>query len=65
MLCIKRDKLIHPKTTEDIIIASAKEFSELIIAFKDYIKMLHSIMSDFFISINVKDANEIIDLLKK
>ncbi len=60
----KRDKLIHPKTTEDIVIASKKEFLDLKTAFKDYTKMLHSIMNNFFISINVKNMDEIIDLFK-
>lgn len=60
----KRDKLVHPKTTEDIIIASKEEFLELKTVFEDYTKMLHSIMNNFFISINIKDSNEIRELLK-
>lgn len=60
----KRDKIIHPKTVEDIVIATKKDFIELNTAFNDYTRMLHSIMDSFFISINVKDMNEIIDLFK-
>ncbi len=61
----KRDKLVHPKTTEDIVIASKEDLLELKTAFEDYTKMLHSIMNDFFISINIKDMDDIIDLFKK
>ena len=61
----KRDKLIHPKTTEDIVIASSKDFLELKTAFEDYTKLLHSIMDNFFISIEISNRDEIIDLFKK
>ncbi|EZH73653.1 hypothetical protein ATO12_17100 [Aquimarina atlantica] len=61
----KRDKLVHPKDTGDIIVASKEEFIELKFAFDDYNEMLHSIMNNFFIDINVKDLNEIKDLFKK
>ena len=57
----KRDKLVHPKTTEDIVIATQEEFLELKSAFEDYTKMLHSIMDNFFISINVN----VMDLFKR
>ena len=61
----KRDKLIHPKTTMDIPSASDSEFMEMKNNFYAYTKMLHSLMNDFFIGIQVKDANEFIEIIKK
>lgn len=60
----KRDKLIHPKNTEDIAIASISGYNELKDVFFDYTKMLHAIMDDFYINIVIKDLNEIADLFK-
>jgi len=65
MLKSKRDRLIHPQTTDDIVCASIEEFSELRQSFQDYLKMLHSIMDNFFISIEVKNLSEIYKLFKK
>lgn len=61
----KRDRLVHPKTSADIVNASKNEFLDLSRAFKDYYKMLHSIMDDFFISIDVQNVEDIIELFKK
>lgn len=61
----KRDKLVHPKSIEDIIIATDEEFEELKSVFDDYVKMLHSIMNNFFISLHIKDFSEIKDLFKQ
>lgn len=55
----KRDKLIHPKETTDIVCASIDAFDELKNGFHAYTKMLHSIMDGFFISIDIKNLNEI------
>ncbi|MFZ6664633.1 hypothetical protein [Peijinzhouia sedimentorum] len=62
---IKRDKLIHPKSIADIIIATDEEFQELKIVFDDYVKMLHSIMNNFFIRVNIKDIYELEDIFKQ
>lgn len=61
----KRDKLVHPKSIEDIIIATDEEFEELKIVFNDYVKMLHSIMSNFFIRVNINDFSELKDIFKQ
>jgi len=61
----KRDKLIHPKKTSDIVCASVNVFDELREGFQDYTKMLHLIMNGFFISIDIKNLDDIYKLLKK
>jgi hypothetical protein len=58
----KRDKLVHPKTSKDIIIASKEGYEELYNAFEDYKKMIHSIMNNFFIGIHINNISEIKDL---
>ncbi|PKB45088.1 hypothetical protein AX016_3326 [Cellulophaga sp. RHA19] len=61
----KRDKLIHPKNSKDIIIATKVEFDILKNVFYDYTSMIHSLMDNFFIEMEFKDTNEIIDSFKK
>lgn len=61
----KRDKLVHPKSIGDIIIATDEEFQELKIVFNDYVKMLHSIMDNFFIRVTINDFNELKDIFKQ
>lgn len=61
----KRNKLVHPKTTNDIVNGSVQELLELKRAFNDYTKMVHSIMDNFFISININSLEEIEDLFRK
>ncbi|MBP7103383.1 MAG: hypothetical protein KBA86_09070 [Bacteroidales bacterium] len=58
----KRDSLIHPKKTDDIVNANFDVFNELKEGFKAYTKMLHSIMTGVFISIDIRDLNEIYNL---
>ena len=68
LLKYKRDRLIHPKKTNDIVFASVEVYNELKDGFQDYTKMLHSIMNNFFISIEIKnqnDFNKIFESIKK
>ncbi len=60
----KRDRLIHPKKTDDIVKANFDVFIELKEGFNDYTKMLHSIMDGFFISIEISGLNDIYKLFK-
>lgn len=55
----KRDKLIHPKLTDDIIKASLDELNKLEEEFENYKKFLHSLMDNFFVSIEIKDLSEL------
>lgn len=61
----KRDRLIHPKKTTDIVSATVDVFNELREGFQDYTKMLHSIMDGFFISIEINNLDDIYKLLKE
>lgn len=55
----KRDKLIHPKKMDDIIKASINEFKQLEREFENYKKFLHSLMDNFFVSIEITDLSEL------
>ena len=59
----KRDKLIHPKNIDDIFKASEEDFKELKRVFENYNKMLHSIMNNFFIKIEITDLADLSKLL--
>jgi hypothetical protein len=61
---LKRDKLIHPKSVEDIVVASTDEFFILKNAFNDYTDFLHFLMTDFFITIKLNNSNDIGNLFK-
>jgi hypothetical protein len=65
LLKSKRDSLIHPKKRTDIVCATVDLLNELKKGFQDYTKMLHSIMDGFFISIEIKNIDDINNLLKK
>ena len=58
----KRDNLVHPKTTEDIISASLNEFLILKKAFNDYTEFLHSLVSNFFINVKLSSSIDIDNL---
>jgi hypothetical protein len=60
----KRDKLIHPKKAVDILFANHDELNLLKEGFRDYTNLIHSIMDDFFISVEIKDLNDISKLFK-
>lgn len=51
----KRDSLIHPKKTTDIVCATVDLLNELKEGFQDYTEMLHSIMVGFNISIDINN----------
>lgn len=53
----KRDKLVHPKEINDIPNASQAELLEIKKVFEDYKKMLHTLMDNFFIGIEIKNLN--------
>ena len=61
----KRDKLVHPKSTEDIISASMEEYLLLKKVFNDYTDFLHSLVSNFFINIQLSSSNEVSNLFTK
>jgi hypothetical protein len=48
----KRDRLIHPKTTNDIPDITFTEFETISMVFNDYCSFIHELTSDFFISID-------------
>ncbi|MEO9258268.1 MAG: hypothetical protein ABI207_07795 [Crocinitomicaceae bacterium] len=58
----KRDRLIHPKKKEDILKATFEEFEQLKKEFENYKNMLHSLMDNFFMSIEIKDVSELKNL---
>ena len=58
----KRDKLIHPKKKDDILKATIKEFEQLKTEFENYKKMLHTLMDNFFVSIEINDISELKNL---
>ncbi len=60
----KRDKMIHPKKSEDILNATEFEFEILKSTFYDYTKMLHSLMNNFHMVMEFKDQNEFIEFMK-
>jgi hypothetical protein len=49
-LKVVRDKLIHPKSPEDIIAPSPELFNKINMVFEDYDSFILIIMSNFFIS---------------
>ncbi|MGG5488039.1 hypothetical protein [Gaetbulibacter sp. PBL-D1] len=46
----KRDKLIHPKETSDLINVNLNQLETLKLGFQDYTNLIDSIMNGFFIS---------------
>ena len=60
----KRNNLVHPKEVPDILIASEEGLNDIKECFNDYTKMLHSIMNNFFISIEIKDSEDLNELFK-
>lgn len=64
-LKIKRDKLIHPKKSSDIPNPNFEDFKKLKETFFDYTKMIHSLMDNFFISVEVQNVKEFFEIIKK
>ena len=61
----KRDNLIHPKKKEDILKATLEEFEQLKKEFENYKKMIHSLMDNFFVSIEIKNLSELKNVFEK